>query len=173
MISIESLFLIGALLILFSVMVARAFDNFGVPTVILFLIVGMIAGENGVGRLHFNDYHIAKSAGIAALAVTMVIGPRRGWMKEPMPPHNLPFTMLGMGILWFGWFGFNAGSALTSDGVEFQVRVNGTTYWRLLTSATQWIPASLDLSRWRGQNIVLQLVTGVAKVRVCAAEHHA
>jgi Amt family ammonium transporter len=64
------------------------------------------------------------NAGIAALAVVLVLGPRRGWPKEAMPPHNLPFTMLGMGILWFGWFGFNAGSALTSDGVPAQALVN-------------------------------------------------
>ena len=71
----------------------------------------------GGAAIHIN-------AGIAALVLTLVIGPRRGWMKEPMPPHNLPFTMLGMGILWFGWFGFNAGSALTSDGLPAQALVN-------------------------------------------------
>lgn len=71
----------------------------------------------GGAAIHIN-------AGIAALVLTLVVGPRRGWMKEPMPPHNLPFTMLGMGILWFGWFGFNAGSALTSDGLPAQALVN-------------------------------------------------
>ncbi|MDQ6839414.1 MAG: ammonia channel protein, partial [Actinomycetota bacterium] len=45
------------------------------------------------------------NAGIAALAVILVIGKRRGWPGEAMPPHNLPLTMLGTGILWFGWFG--------------------------------------------------------------------
>jgi Amt family ammonium transporter len=64
------------------------------------------------------------NAGIAAFAVVLVLGPRRGWPREAWPPHNLPFTMLGMGILWFGWFGFNAGSALTSDGVPAQALVN-------------------------------------------------
>jgi Amt family ammonium transporter len=64
------------------------------------------------------------NAGIAALAVVMVIGPRRGWPREPMPPHSLPLTMLGTGILWFGWFGFNAGSALGADGVAAQALVN-------------------------------------------------
>ena len=57
------------------------------------------------------------NAGVAALVIVLVIGKRRGWPDHPMPPHNLPLTLLGTGILWFGWFGFNAGSALsTKDG---------------------------------------------------------
>lgn len=51
------------------------------------------------------------SSGAAALAFAMVLGPRKGHKKEPMPPHNVVYTVLGAGILWFGWFGFNAGSA--------------------------------------------------------------
>lgn len=51
------------------------------------------------------------SSGAAALAFAMVLGPRKGHKKEPMPPHNLVYTVLGAGLLWFGWFGFNAGSA--------------------------------------------------------------
>jgi Amt family ammonium transporter len=64
------------------------------------------------------------NAGAAALAVLLVIGARRGHGKEPMPPHALPWTMLGTGILWFGWFGFNAGSALAADGVAAQALLN-------------------------------------------------
>ena len=59
-----------------------------------------------------------------ALAVVMVIGPRKGHGAEPMPPHNLPFTVLGTGILWFGWIGFNAGSALAANGIAAQAVVN-------------------------------------------------
>jgi ammonium transporter, Amt family len=55
------------------------------------------------------------NAGAAALAVILVLGKRNGWPTEPMPPHNLPFTLLGAGILMFGWFGFNAGSALAAN----------------------------------------------------------
>jgi Amt family ammonium transporter len=55
------------------------------------------------------------NAGVAALVLVLVLGRRRGWPGEPMPPHNLPFTLLGTGILWFGWFGFNAGSALGAN----------------------------------------------------------
>jgi len=52
------------------------------------------------------------NAGIAALAAVLVLGRRRGWPERAMPPHSLPLTLIGTGILWFGWFGFNAGSAL-------------------------------------------------------------
>ena len=62
--------------------------------------------------------------GAAALALALVIGKRRGWPREPMRPHNLPFTVLGTGILWFGWFGFNAGSALAASGVAAQALMN-------------------------------------------------
>ena len=64
------------------------------------------------------------NAGAAALAVILVLGNRKGWPREAMPPHNLPFVMLGTGILWFGWFGFNAGSALLANGLAAQALVN-------------------------------------------------
>jgi len=55
------------------------------------------------------------NAGIAALALVFVLGPRRGFRREAIRPHSLPLTLLGTGILWFGWFGFNAGSAFAAD----------------------------------------------------------
>jgi Amt family ammonium transporter len=64
------------------------------------------------------------NAGIAALAAVFILGKRRGWPGHPMPPHSLPFTLIGAGILWFGWFGFNAGSALKGDGLAAQALVN-------------------------------------------------
>ena len=57
------------------------------------------------------------NAGAAALALVLLIGRRKGYPNHPMPPHNLPMTMIGTGILWFGWAGFNAGSALAANGV--------------------------------------------------------
>lgn len=64
------------------------------------------------------------NAGAAALALCLVLGPRLGFGKVPMRPHNLPLVMLGAGLLWFGWFGFNAGSALAADGVAGVAWVN-------------------------------------------------
>jgi Amt family ammonium transporter len=57
------------------------------------------------------------NSGAAALALAIVVGKRAGWPKTPFRPHNLPFVMLGAALLWFGWFGFNAGSAAAADGV--------------------------------------------------------
>ncbi|WP_174867642.1 ammonium transporter [Nocardia arthritidis] len=56
------------------------------------------------------------NAGAAGLALVLVLGKRRGWPKTAFRPHNLPFVMLGAGLLWFGWYGFNAGSAVSSNG---------------------------------------------------------
>ncbi|MGI8433493.1 MAG: ammonium transporter [Nocardioidaceae bacterium] len=56
------------------------------------------------------------NAGAAGLALALVLGRRSGWKRDPMRPHSLPFVMLGAGLLWFGWFGFNAGSALGANG---------------------------------------------------------
>jgi Amt family ammonium transporter len=64
------------------------------------------------------------NAGAAGLALAIVLGKRVGWPKEPMRPHNLPFVMLGAGLLWFGWFGFNAGSALTAGSLAALAWVN-------------------------------------------------
>ncbi|MGB3439546.1 MAG: ammonium transporter [Actinophytocola sp.] len=67
------------------------------------------------------------NAGAAALALAIVVGKRRGWPKEPMKPHNLPFVMLGAALLWFGWFGFNAGSALAANGLAGVAFINTFT----------------------------------------------
>ncbi|MCW2498801.1 MAG: amt [Frankiales bacterium] len=73
---------------------------------------------NRLGALDFaggTAVHI--NAGAAALALVLVIGKRKGFGKEAMRPHNLPLVMIGSGLLWFGWFGFNAGSALAANGL--------------------------------------------------------
>src|SRR5690606_1007925 len=57
------------------------------------------------------------NAGAAGLALALVLGKRVGFAKEAMRPHNLPLVMIGAGLLWFGWFGFNAGSAIGANGI--------------------------------------------------------
>ncbi len=64
------------------------------------------------------------NAGIAALACVLVLGKRRGWPQAGSPPHSMPLVMLGTGILWLGWFGFNAGSALAANGTAVQAFIN-------------------------------------------------
>jgi Amt family ammonium transporter len=64
------------------------------------------------------------NAGAAALALVLVLGKRKGYPDQRMPPHNLPMTMIGTGILWFGWAGFNAGSALAANGVAAVALMN-------------------------------------------------
>lgn len=65
------------------------------------------------------------NAGIGALVLAIMVGKRKGWPDSPeMRPHNLPLTLLGTGILWFGWFGFNAGSALGANGLAAQAFIN-------------------------------------------------
>ncbi len=79
------------------------------------------------------------NAGIAALVVVLMIGKRRNWPKEPMPPHSLPLTVLGTGILWFGWFGFNAGSALGANGLAGQAFMN--THLAAAAAMCTWLAA--------------------------------
>ena len=67
------------------------------------------------------------NAGAAALAVILVVGKRKGWPKERMRPHNGPYVLLGAGLLWFGWFGFNAGSALSANTLSAYAFVNTNT----------------------------------------------
>ncbi|MGI8869747.1 MAG: ammonium transporter [Mycobacteriales bacterium] len=67
------------------------------------------------------------NAGVAGLAMALVLGKRRGWPKQDMRPHNVPFVMLGAGLLWFGWFGFNAGSALGANNLAGYAFVNTNT----------------------------------------------
>ncbi|MGW1072554.1 ammonium transporter [Streptomyces sp. NPDC002537] len=64
------------------------------------------------------------NAGIGALAAVLVVGKRIGFKKDPMRPHSLPLVMLGAGLLWFGWFGFNAGSALAANGTAANMALN-------------------------------------------------
>ncbi len=89
-------------------------------------------------------------AGTSALALVLALGPRREWPQTSMPPHNLPLTLLGAGLLWFGWIGFNAGSALSANGVAASAAlathlsgVGGIAGWLLLEKRLKGKPTAL------------------------------
>lgn len=77
--------------------------------------VGYLAGKGVLDFAGGTAVHI--NAGAAGLALALVLGKRHGWRRDPMRPHSLPLVLLGSGLLWFGWFGFNAGSALGANGI--------------------------------------------------------
>src|SRR4051794_2075229 len=83
------------------------------------------------------------NAGAAALVAAMVVGRRRDYRSSSLLPHNVPFTLLGAGVLWFGWFGFNAGSALASNGIA----ALAFTATLLAPAATLVVWTLLDLAR--------------------------
>jgi len=92
----------------------------------------------GMGALDFAGGTVVHiSSGVSALVAAIVLGRRRGFPDDAMPPHNLPFTLLGAGLLWFGWFGFNAGSALSAGGLAVSAFVVTNTAAAAATLA--WI----------------------------------
>jgi ammonium transporter, Amt family len=95
------------------------------------------------------------SSGVSALAAALVIGKRRGFGHEHMPPHNLPFTVVGAALLWFGWFGFNAGSALSAGALATSAFV--VTNTAAAAAALAWM-----FSEWaiRGKPTVLGAASG-------------
>lgn len=90
------------------------------------------------------------NAGVAALVAAICVGPRRDFKKAPLLPHNVPFTLLGAGLLWFGWFGFNAGSALASSNsaalaftTTFLAPMGTLMVWTLLDLARTGKPTAV------------------------------
>jgi Amt family ammonium transporter len=81
----------------------------------------MVWGGGYIGTMGAKDFAgglvVHMSSGYSALVAALFLGKRRGYGREPMPPHNLPFTVIGASLLWVGWFGFNAGSELMADGI--------------------------------------------------------
>jgi Amt family ammonium transporter len=116
--------------------------------------------ENGflhkLGALDFAGGTVVHlSSGTSALVCALVIGKRRGYPQTPMPPHNLPLTLLGAGLLWFGWFGFNAGSALEASGVAANAFL--TTNTAAAAAALSWMALEWKL---RGKPTALGTASG-------------
>jgi Amt family ammonium transporter len=95
------------------------------------------------------------SAGASALACALVLGRRRGWRTDYMAPHNLPFVLVGTGLLWFGWFGFNGGSARAANGVA--AGAVAATHLAAAASALAWM--AVEWSH-RGKPTVLGIASG-------------
>jgi len=102
-------------------------------TLVYFPVAHWVWGGGWIGSLDINGAEVIDfaggtavhiNAGAAALALAIILGARLGWPKTPMKPQNLTLVMLGAGLLWFGWFGFNAGSAYAADNTAAVVVVN-------------------------------------------------
>ena len=98
-------------------------------TIVYFPIAHMVWAGGGLlfedGALDFAGGTVVHiNAGVSGLVLAYLLGKRRGWPQEPMPPHSLVMTMIGTGLLWVGWFGFNAGSALEADGSAGLAMIN-------------------------------------------------
>jgi len=96
------------------------------------------------------------SSGFGALVCAIMLGKRKGFGREPMPPHNLPMTVLGTGLLWFGWFGFNGGSALGANGLAGVAFI--ATHIAASAGGLSWMVAE-----WvhRGKPTVLGIASGI------------
>ena len=111
------------------------------------------------GVLDFAGGNVVEvDSGASALALALVLGRRRGWPREAMAPHSLPLTVMGAGILWFGWFGFNAGSALGSNALAAQALIG--TQLAACAGLIGWIL----VERWRTGNAT---TLGAASGAVC------
>ena len=104
------------------------------------------ASQGGTGgwiidKLHALDFAggtvVEINSGAAALALALVLGKRDGFKRDPMRPHNMPLVLLGAGMLWFGWFGFNAGSALSAGSLAATAMIN--TQIATAAAAMTWI----------------------------------
>lgn len=113
-------------------------------TIVYAPVAHWVWGGGWLGNLGALDFaggtvvHI--NSGIAALAAALIIGKRLGFGEQPMSPHNVPMIVLGAGLLWFGWFGFNAGSALAADGTAVNAFV--VTNTAAAAAVVSWVVMS-------------------------------
>ena len=111
-------------------------------TIVYFPMAHMVWAEGGLifdwGALDFAGGTVVHiNAGVSALVAAIILGKRKGYPNEPMPPHSLTLTMVGTGLLWVGWFGFNAGSALEADGFAALAMIN--TFVATAAAALTWM----------------------------------
>ncbi|MFT4671503.1 MAG: Amt family ammonium transporter [Pseudohongiellaceae bacterium] len=135
--------------------------------IVYFPVANWVWGGGWLGQLGLIDFaggtvvHI--TAGVAALVFAIVLGPRDGFLKTPMMPHNLTMSFTGAGMLWVGWFGFNAGSALAADGTAGMAML--VTHLSAATGALTWM-----IIEWRkygkpsGLGAITGMVAGLATI---------
>ncbi|MFN0125834.1 MAG: ammonium transporter [Verrucomicrobiales bacterium] len=103
------------------------------------------------------------TAGVAALVMCVMVGPRRGYPATPMPPHHLPMTMAGAGMLWVGWFGFNAGSQLAANGSAAMTLL--VTHLSACSASVTWmLIEKLRLGRPSALGIATGSIAGLAAI---------
>jgi Amt family ammonium transporter len=123
-------------------------------------IAHWVWGDGWLGKMGIMDFAggtvVHLNAGVAALVCALVLGKRRGFPETAMPPHNMTMTVTGAAMLWVGWFGFNAGSALAADGAAGMAML--VTHIGAATGASAWL-----LCEWLryGKPSVLGVVTGM------------
>jgi Amt family ammonium transporter len=131
---------------------------------------GVLGGENLYlpGSIDFaGGTAIHVNAGIAALACVLVLGKRKGWPGEGHPPHSMPLVMLGTGILWFGWFGFNAGSALGANGQAVQAFAN--TFVAAAAAGLAWcVVERIRDGHFTNLGAASGIVAGLVAITPCA-----
>ena len=111
-------------------------------TIVYYPIAHMVWAGGGLifewGALDFAGGTVVHiNAGVSALVAALILGKRKGYPTEPMPPHSLTLTMVGTGLLWVGWFGFNAGSELEADGIAGLAMIN--TFVATAAAALMWM----------------------------------
>jgi Amt family ammonium transporter len=107
------------------------------------------------------------NAGISALAAVLVLGKRKGWPREGHPPHSMPLVMLGTGILWFGWFGFNAGSSLFANGQAVQAFIN--TFLAAAAAGLSWaLVERMRDGHFTNLGAASGIVAGLVAITPCA-----
>jgi ammonium transporter, Amt family len=117
---------------------------------------GFLGLYGGLGALDFAGGTVVHiSSGVSALVAAWVLGPRRTYPNQPAAPHNVPYILLGAGLLWFGWFGFNGGSALASGALATVAFVATTT--SASAAALAWIVLEWVL---RGKPTAVGIATG-------------
>lgn len=135
--------------------------------IVYFPVANWVWGGGWLGQLGLIDFAggtvVHTTAGVAALVFAIVLGPRDGFLKTPMMPHNLTMSFTGAGMLWVGWFGFNAGSALAANGAAGMAML--VTHISAATGALTWM-----IIEWRkygkpsGLGAITGMVAGLATI---------